>query len=152
MVHVAANSLGPCKEAALRNGAFGSVTGCDEFIIAEALAPVLVRLNNCRPVPQSTRNIADMKTKVIEGNSWESLPRECHFGECQLLSDSRSMARTLLKTYWLGKLRSAQCNASCFSPSVLVSETARDLDGRYADSPLHDGFNHLASGRGLCCS
>ena len=29
---------------------------------------------------------------------------------------------------------------------------ARDLDGRYADSPLHDWFNHLASGRGLCCS
>ena len=33
-----------------------------------------------------------------------------------------------------------------------VSATARDLDGRYADSPLHDWFNHLASGRGLCCS
>ena len=29
---------------------------------------------------------------------------------------------------------------------------ARDLDGHYADSPLHDWFNHLASGRGLCCS
>jgi len=28
----------------------------------------------------------------------------------------------------------------------------RDLDGRYADSPLHDWFNHLASGKGLCCS
>jgi hypothetical protein len=27
---------------------------------------------------------------------------------------------------------------------------ARDLDGRYADSPLHDLFNHLASGRGHC--
>ncbi len=35
---------------------------------------------------------------------------------------------------------------------VTVSATARDLDGRYADSPLHDWFNHLASGRGLCCS
>jgi hypothetical protein len=29
---------------------------------------------------------------------------------------------------------------------------ARDLDGRYADSPLHDWFNHLASSKGLCCS
>ena len=29
---------------------------------------------------------------------------------------------------------------------------ARDLGGRYADSPLHDWFNHLASDRGLCCS
>ena len=28
---------------------------------------------------------------------------------------------------------------------VIVSATARDLDGRYADSPLHDWFNHLAS-------
>jgi hypothetical protein len=27
---------------------------------------------------------------------------------------------------------------------VTVSATARDLDGRYADSPLHDWFNHLA--------
>ena len=35
---------------------------------------------------------------------------------------------------------------------VIVSATARDLDGRYAGSPLHDWFNHLASGRGLCCS
>ncbi len=35
---------------------------------------------------------------------------------------------------------------------VIVSATARDLDGRYADSPLHDWFIHLASGRGLCCS
>ena len=25
-------------------------------------------------------------------------------------------------------------------------------DGRYAQSPLHDWFNHLASGKGLCCS
>jgi len=29
---------------------------------------------------------------------------------------------------------------------------ARDLDGRYADSPLKPWFDHLASGRGLCCS
>ncbi len=29
---------------------------------------------------------------------------------------------------------------------------ARDLDGRHADSPLHGWFNHLASGKGLCCS
>ena len=28
----------------------------------------------------------------------------------------------------------------------------RDLDGRYRDSPLHDWFEHLASGKGLCCS
>jgi hypothetical protein len=28
----------------------------------------------------------------------------------------------------------------------------RDLDGRYKDSPLHDWFEHLASGKGLCCS
>jgi hypothetical protein len=29
---------------------------------------------------------------------------------------------------------------------------ARDLDGRYANSPLHDWFEHLSSGRGPCCS
>jgi hypothetical protein len=28
----------------------------------------------------------------------------------------------------------------------------RDLDGRYKDSSLHEWFEHLASGKGLCCS
>jgi len=46
----------------LRNGALGSGTGCDEFIIAEALATALVALEQLPPVPQPTRNIADMKT------------------------------------------------------------------------------------------
>jgi hypothetical protein len=45
----------------LRNGALGSVRGCDEFIIAEALATALVALEQLPPVPQPTRNIADMK-------------------------------------------------------------------------------------------
>jgi hypothetical protein len=37
---------------------------------------------------------------------------------------------------------------------ALVTSPAvgRDLDGRYKDSPLHDWFEHLASGKGLCCS
>lgn len=30
--------------------------------------------------------------------------------------------------------------------------SARDLDGRYANSPLKPWFDHLASGKGLCCS
>lgn len=29
---------------------------------------------------------------------------------------------------------------------------ARDPDGIYANSPLHDWFNGLRSGKGLCCS
>lgn len=32
------------------------------------------------------------------------------------------------------------------------SVTARDLDGRYANSPLKPWFDQLASGKGLCCS
>ena len=28
----------------------------------------------------------------------------------------------------------------------------RDLDGRYKNSPLHDWFENLASGKGRCCS
>src|ERR1700746_409280 len=28
----------------------------------------------------------------------------------------------------------------------------RDVDGRHKESPLHDWFEHLASGKGLCCS
>ena len=37
---------------------------------------------------------------------------------------------------------------SCLVGNVV----ARDLDGRYANSPLKPWFDHLASGRGLCCS
>lgn len=39
---------------------------------------------------------------------------------------------------------------------VLIGYTgvvgARDLDGRYANSPLKSWFDQLASGKGLCCS
>lgn len=35
--------------------------------------------------------------------------------------------------------------------SIRISP-ARDLDGRYAASPLKEWFDHLASGNGLCCS
>lgn len=28
----------------------------------------------------------------------------------------------------------------------------RDLDGKYADNPLHAWFDKLSSGKGLCCS
>jgi hypothetical protein len=35
---------------------------------------------------------------------------------------------------------------------VILPALGRDLDGRYKDSPLQDWFEHLASGKGLCCS
>jgi hypothetical protein len=35
--------------------------------------------------------------------------------------------------------------------SIRISP-ARDLDGRFANSPLKSWFDHLASGKGLCCS
>jgi hypothetical protein len=35
---------------------------------------------------------------------------------------------------------------------VTLPARGRDLDGRYRESPLHDWFEHLASGKGLCCS
>ena len=35
---------------------------------------------------------------------------------------------------------------------VVGGVRARDLDGRYANSPLKPWFDHLASGKGLCCS
>jgi hypothetical protein len=44
-------------------------------------------------------------------------------------------------------------------PLILIAVTlftwqawSRDLDGRYANSPLKSWFNGLKSGRGLCCS
>ncbi len=36
--------------------------------------------------------------------------------------------------------------------SLFGVASARDLDGRYKDSPLREWFNSLASGNGLCCS
>ncbi len=36
--------------------------------------------------------------------------------------------------------------------ALMVPAFGRDLDGRYAQDPLHDWFNGLASGKGLCCS
>jgi len=35
---------------------------------------------------------------------------------------------------------------------VVGTSMARDLDGRYTNSPLKSWFDHLASGKGLCCS
>ena len=35
---------------------------------------------------------------------------------------------------------------------VVGGVRARDLDGRYANSPLKQWFDNLKSGRGLCCS
>jgi hypothetical protein len=37
-------------------------------------------------------------------------------------------------------------------PCFFGGVNARDLDGRYADSPLREWFNQLASSRGPCCS
>jgi hypothetical protein len=39
-----------------------------------------------------------------------------------------------------------------FLLGLLGSVTARDLDGRHANSPLQEWFNKLVSGRGPCCS
>ncbi len=36
--------------------------------------------------------------------------------------------------------------------ALLDTAAARDLDGRYANSPLKDWFNSLRSGKGPCCS
>jgi len=41
---------------------------------------------------------------------------------------------------------------SMIGACLVGSVTARDLDGRYANSPLKPWFDQLASGKGLCCS
>ena len=43
-------------------------------------------------------------------------------------------------------------SALCTTAFVPSNVSSRDLDGRYANSPLHDWFEQLASGKGLCCS
>jgi hypothetical protein len=49
------------EDTPMRNGTLGSITGRDEFIIAEAPATALVALEELPPTRQPTRNIADMK-------------------------------------------------------------------------------------------
>jgi hypothetical protein len=56
--------------------------------------------------------------------------------------------------------KAQECEMKCillltlgiFGACLFGAAGARDLDGRYADSPLREWFNHLASGNGLCCS
>jgi hypothetical protein len=42
--------------------------------------------------------------------------------------------------------------ALCMTVFVANNVSARDPDGRYANSPLKQWFDQLASGKGLCCS
>ena len=41
---------------------------------------------------------------------------------------------------------------SIFLLALVEYVSARDMNGRYANSALHDWFNQLASGKGPCCS
>jgi hypothetical protein len=42
--------------------------------------------------------------------------------------------------------------ALCMTVFFAGGVSARDPDGRYANSPLKQWFDQLASGKGLCCS
>ena len=42
--------------------------------------------------------------------------------------------------------------ALCVIMFVADDASARDPDGRYANSPLKQWFDQLASGKGMCCS
>ena len=46
----------------------------------------------------------------------------------------------------------AMAVAMCTTIFAASSVSSRDLDGRYANSPLKQWFDQLASGKGLCCS
>jgi len=50
-----------------------------------------------------------------------------------------------------------ECGISRIAVSAAIAimmspAPARDLDGRYRNSPLHEWFENLASGKGFCCS
>jgi hypothetical protein len=63
-----------------------------------------------------------------------------------------------LKQKWLAKNQECAMKRILLLTVVVLAAcllgvaSARDLDGRYADSPLREWFDHLASGNGLCCS
>jgi hypothetical protein len=56
------------------------------------------------------------------------------------------MTRALIKILTVGVV------LGVLSGCLLGHARARDLDGRYAGSPLKAWFDKLASGKGLCCS
>jgi hypothetical protein len=57
------------------------------------------------------------------------------------------MARRWVALHWMPLTSVVAAMALTMLPAL-----GRDLDGRYKDSALHDWFEHLASGKGLCCS
>ena len=57
------------------------------------------------------------------------------------------MGRRWVALNWMPLTSVAAAMALTMLPAL-----GRDLDGRYKDSALHDWFEHLASGKGLCCS
>jgi hypothetical protein len=59
--------------------------------------------------------------------------------------DAQAWRRVERQRDWFDWRRSARCGSG--APSI-----PRDPDGLYRESPLHDWFEHLASGKGLCCS
>lgn len=67
--------------------------------------------------------------------------------------DPRSTSERFFFGMWPAPL------AACITVVIVVviamimgRADGRDLDGRYANSPLKEWFDHLASGKGLCCS
>ena len=57
------------------------------------------------------------------------------------------MGRRWLALHWMPLISVVAAMALPMLPAL-----GRDLDGRYKDSALHDWFEHLVSGKGLCCS
>jgi hypothetical protein len=57
------------------------------------------------------------------------------------------MGRRWMALHWMPLISVVAAMALPMLPAL-----GRDLDGRYKDSALHDWFEHLASGKGLCCS
>ena len=62
------------------------------------------------------------------------------------------MGRRCRTSFECGLARSAISAMIAMIAMVILRASARDLDGRYKDSALHEWFEHLASGKGLCCS
>src|ERR1700746_220762 len=57
-----------------------------------------------------------------------------------------------MRRLWVALRPARMIGISVVAVLATLCVHARDLDGRYKDSPLHEWFEHLASGKGLCCS
>jgi hypothetical protein len=106
----------------------------------------------------TTRALLDICKYIIDQGVASRLMAIIPLGKWQRATENGDVLRGLSKpqaqrTRKHGIVLSVSAiGAAALVVAATLPVFARDLDGLYRESPLHDWFEHLASGKGLCCS